>query len=308
MLEKSLAIGARVAYWSFNDETIFSPRATFTLTPKWKRRYRFQVSTGVYQQQPFYREIKNLNGEVNPNIKSQKSYHFIIGNHYNFKAWNRPFKFTTEVYYKHMTNLIPYIIDNVRIRYYGENNSTGYATGIDFKINGEFVRNAESWFSLSLMKTEEDILDDQYIDETGKVVYPGYIPRPTDQTINFSLFFQDYLPNNPTLKFNVTLFYATGLAFGAPNTPKYKHTLRIPPYRRVDLGLSKLLLSDRKGLKKSNPFSHFKSIWLSLEVFKLLAIDNTISYIWVKDVTNTTYAVPNHLTSRLINFKLAMNF
>ena len=306
--DKSLVVGARVAYWSYNKETIVSPRATFTLIPKWERKYRFQLSAGVYQQQPFYREIKDLEGNLNPNIKSQKSVHLIASSHYLFKAWGRPFKFSSEIYYKWMDDLIPFVVDNVRIRYYGDNVSSGYATGIDFKINGEFVKNAESWFSLSLLKTEEDIKGDSYIDESGNEVLPGYIPRPTDQTINFGLFFQDYLPNNPTLKVNITLQYATGLAFGPPNSPKYQHTLRIPPYRRVDIGMSKLLLSDKKVLSEKNPFRHFKSIWLSLEVFNLLQINNTISYIWVKDVTNTVYAVPNHLTSRLVNLRLAMSF
>ncbi|MEQ8521962.1 MAG: TonB-dependent receptor, partial [Vicingaceae bacterium] len=207
-----------------------------------------------------------------------------------------------------MDDLVPYIIDNVRVRYFGTNNSKGYATGVDFKINGEFVKNAESWFSLSLMKTEEDIQDDFFIDESGNLVEPGFIPRPTDQTLNFSLFFQDYLPNNPSFKFNLTLHYATGLAFGPPNSPKYQHTLRIPPYRRVDIGMSKQLLSEEKVLPEGNIFRGFKSIWVSLEVFNLLQINNTISYIWVKDVSNTVFGVPNYLTGRLVNLKLAANF
>jgi hypothetical protein len=306
--DKSLAVGARIAYWNYNNETIISPRATFTVKPKWKKNYRFQFSSGVYQQQPFYREMRNIQGELNPDIKSQKSIHFIAASHYTFKTWGRPFKFSTEIYFKYMDDLVPYIIDNVRIRYYGTNNSKGYATGVDFKINGEFVKNAESWFSLSLMKTQEDIKDDFYINESGERIEPGYIPRPTDQTVNFSIFFQDYLPGNPTLKFNMTLHYATGLSFGPPNSPKYKHTLRIPAYRRVDMGISKRLLSGEKEFGKNNPFKHFTSIWASLEFFNLLGIDNTISYIWVKDVTNTTYAVPNYLTQRLVNLKLTMNF
>ena len=305
--DRSLAVGARIAHWSYNNETIISPRATFTVKPKWKKNYRFQFSSGLYQQQPFYREIRNLDGALNPDIKSQKSIHFIAASHYIFKAWGRPFKFSSEVYYKYMDDLIPYIIDNVRIRYYGENNSHGYATGVDFKINGEFVKNAESWFSLSLMKTEEDIDDDFFINESGEKEYPGYIPRPTDQTVNFSIFFQDYLPNNPTLKFNLTLHYATGLSFGPPNAPKYQHVLRIPPYRRVDMGISKRLLSEDRE-RKNGKNGGFDSIWLGVEFFNLLGINNTISYIWVKDVTNTTYAVPNYLTNRLINLTLSMNF
>ncbi len=204
-----------------------------------------------------------------------------------------------------MDQLVPYIIDNVRIRYFGQNNSRGYATGVEFKVNGEFVKNAESWFSLGLLRTQEDIQDDFIVNGDGSVTYPGFIPRPTDQTVNFSLFFQDYLPKNPTLKFNITLHYATGLAFGPPQSPKYQHTLRIPPYRRVDMGISKRLLSETR--ERRNQVG-FRSIWASLEFFNLMAINNTISYIWVKDVTNTVYAVPNYLTNRLVNVKLSMTF
>ena len=305
---KTLAIGARLAHWTFNDEFIFSPRATFTLKPKWRRNYRFHFASGVYQQQPFYREMRNLEGELNPGIRSQKSIHFIAGSQYTFPMWNRPFKFSTELYFKLMDDLVPYIIDNVRVRYYGTNNSHGYATGVDFRLNGEFVRNAESWFSLSLMQTREDIEDDFIISSSGEVSHPGYIPRPTDQTVNFSIFFQDYLPRNPSLKFNLTVHYATGLAFGPPESPKYLHTARIPPYRRIDIGLSKRLLSDDRKRKDSGVFRHMDSAWLSLDVFNLPDIDNTISYLWVKDVTNTTYAVPNYLTGRLVNLRLSMNF
>lgn len=303
----SLTGGIRVGYWDFNDELIVSPRATFSHKPAWKRNYLFRLSTGYYYQPPFYREMRDFNGRVNEDIKSQESIHFVFGTDYNFLAWQRPFKFTGEAYFKLMDDIIPYVRDNVRIRYFGTNNAKAYATGLDFKINGEFVKGVESWFSLSLMKTEEDLKDDFYIDESGNVVEPGYIPRPTDQRLNFSLFFQDYLPKNPTIKMNLTLHLATGLPFGPPNTDKYLHTLRYPPYRRVDIGLGKLLVGEAN--KKSSGFrSHFKSMWLSLEVFNLFGISNTISYLWVKDITNASYAVPNFLTQRQVNLRLHVRF
>ncbi len=207
-----------------------------------------------------------------------------------------------------MTNIIPYVIDNVRIRYFGTNNSNAYATGIDMKINGEFVKNAESWFSLSIMQTEEDLTDDFYFTETGERVEPGYIPRPTDQRVKASIFFQDYLPRFPTLKMNLTLHFATGLPFGPPNSDKYLHTLRYPPYRRADIGLNKLLVGGKKKSDYSGFFQNFDQIWLGLEVFNLFGINNTVSYIWVKDITNTTYAVPNFLTQRQVNLKLYLDF
>lgn len=296
-----LTYGVRANYWTYNQQTVVSPRVNYAFIPDWERDYLFRLSTGMYHQPPFYREMRNLEGELNPDIKAQRSYQIVGGVDYNFLAWKRPFKFTAEAYYKYMTDVIPYVYDNVRIRYYGENSAVAYATGMDFKINGEFVKGVESWFSMSLMKTEEDILNDSVVDENGNVSYPGYIPRPTDQRFKFSLFFQDYLPNNPTFKFNITLHYATGLPYGPPESEKYLHTLRMPPYRRVDLGLSKLLLSEKKS-------DTFKSIWLHVDVFNLFQISNTISYLWIKDIENNVYAVPNYLTNRQVNVKLRANF
>ena len=325
--ELSFTAGLRTNYWTFNNENIVSPRASVAYKPNWERDFLFRVSGGYYYQAPFYRELRNFEGELNENIKAQQSVQVVAAADYNFKAWDRPFKWTTEVYYKHMTNIIPYEIDNVRIRYYAENNANAYAVGMDMKVNGEFVKGVESWATFGLMRTEEDIKDDFYYDyfnsDGEKIVQgftfnsvavdsirnePGYIPRPTDNRFNFSLFFQDYLPNNPTLKANLTFHFASGLPFGPPSYERYKDTLRIPSYLRVDIGFAKILKREDQVLSDKNPFRHFKSIWLSAEVFNLLQRNNTISYLWVTDVSNRQYAVPNYLTSRQLNVKLQFRF
>ncbi len=325
--ELSFNVGIRNNYWSFNEENVISPRAGIAYKPNWKHDYLFRLSGGYYYQTPFYRELRNYEGELNQNIKAQKSVQIVAGVDYNFKAWGRPFKWTAEAYYKNMTDVIPYNIDNVRIRYLATNNAEAYAAGVDMKVNGEFVKGVESWVSIGLLKTEENLLDDFYYDyfnsDGEKIISgftfnnvavdsvrnePGYIPRPTDTRFNFSMFFQDYLPKNPTLKANLTFHYAGGLPFGPPNSERYQQTLRIPSYLRVDIGFSKLLKAEDKVLSEKSPFRFFKSIWLSAEVFNLLQRNNTISYLWVTDVTNRQYAVPNYLTSRQLNVKLQFNF
>ncbi len=301
-------IGIRSTYWDFNNENIISPRATIAYKPLWKKDWIFRFSTGYYYQQPFYRELRDLEGNINKNIKSQKSIHLVLGGDNNLKIWNRPFKFETDVYYKYLDDLIPYEIDNVQIKYYAENSAQGYATGIDFKLNGEFVNGVESWVNLSIMQSREDIKNDFYINENGERIEPGYIPRPTDQRLNFSLLFQDYLPKSPSYKMHISLHFGTGLPFGPPDHVKYKDTLRIPPYRRVDIGFSKVLIDENKTYSNKNIFKFFKSAWISLEVFNLLQINNTISYLWIRDVNSRMYAIPNYLTSRQLNLKLSAKF
>ncbi|HJN06771.1 MAG TPA: TonB-dependent receptor, partial [Bacteroidales bacterium] len=224
-------------------------------------------------------------------------------------------------------NLIPYYVDNVRIRYLSDQLAKGYATGIDFKIYGEFVKGVDSWMSLSLMQSKEDIYDDFYYDyynaDGDKIisgitidtevadsvrVEPGYIPRPTDQRVNFSIFFQDYIPGHPYLKIHLRLLFNTGLPFGAPDTERYEHTLRMPDYRRVDIGFSYQFINEGSTFGSGNPLKHFKNMWISLEVFNLLQIYNTVSYIWIKDINNRQFAVPNYLTPRLLNIKLVAEF
>ncbi len=319
--------GLRFNYWDYNKQFLLSPRASVSFKPDWKKDILFRFSTGYYYQPPFYKELRNLEGQINPNLKAQRSIHFVLGSDWNFIAWNRPFKFITEIYYKKLDNLIPYIVDNVRIRYLAKNMAHGYATGIDFKVNGEFIKGIESWASLSVMKTQQDIEGDyyyNYYNAEGKkiipgyttdnvavdsmIVHPGYIPRPTDQRVNFSLFFQDYLPSNPSYKMHLTLIFGTGLPFGAPNSPLYEHTLRFPPYRRVDIGFSKLLIGEKSKFREKNPLRYIKNAWITLEVFNLLGVNNTVSYIWVTDITNRQYAVPNYLTYRQLNLRLILDF
>ncbi len=300
--------GIRANYWDFSQQIVVSPRITVSYKPNWKRDIMFRFSTGYYFQPPFYREIKDIDGTLNYNPKAQESIHFVLGSDLNFKAWGRPFKFITEVYYKSLNRLIPYMVDNVRIRYYAFDQSHGYTTGIDFKINGEFVPGIESWASLSVMSTAENVDNDNYINSEGVEVKPGFIPRPTDQTVNFSLFFQDYLPRNPTYKMSLTLIFGSSLPFGPPDSPRYKQTLRMPPYRRVDIGFSKELIGEYSRFSPKNPLRGFKSVWLTLEILNLLQINNTVSYTWVTDVYGEMYAVPNYLTTRQLNIKLVARF
>lgn len=293
-----ITAGLRFNYWDLNQEFLMSPRASISFKPDWNKDLLFRFSSGIYHQAAFYKEMRNLDGSINFNNKAQRALHFVVSSDWNFKAWSRPFKFISELYYKKLDNLIPYKIDNVRIRYLTQQIAKGYAYGLDLKVNGEFVEGIESWISLSLLKTKEDIQDDD----------AGYIPRPTDQRLNISLYFQDYLPNNPSYKMHLRLVYGSRLPFGPPNSERYQDTLRIPPYRRVDIGFSKELLGSESGINSNHFFHHFKSIWISIEVLNLLQIDNTISYLWVKDVNNRSYATPNFLTGRQLNFKIVAKF
>jgi len=303
----SLNAGTRSSYWSYNEELLVSPRISLAYAPNWEKDVVFRLASGVYYQSPFYKELRYPNGELNEDISSQKSIHYVLGSDYLFYKWGRPFKWITEVYYKKLNNLIPYKVDNVRIQYLAENNSNGYATGIDLKINGEFVSGVESWASLSIMKTEEDIIGDTYIDQDGNTIEAGYIPRPTDQRVNFSLFFQDYIPGNLNYKMHLNMIYGSGLPFGPPKSEKYQDVLRIPDYRRVDIGFSAILKSEKKR-SKIKFLNVINSAWISAEVFNLLDINNTVSYLWVSDVGGRQYAVPNYLTRRQVNLKLILRF
>ncbi len=308
--------GVRFNYNEINKEFILSPRLQTSYKPFWKKDIVFRAAVGKYAQPTFYREMRNLVGDVNKMVLAQKSMHYVLGLDYNFKAFkNRPFKFTSELYYKYMWDLIPYETDNVRIRYFGKNNAIGYAKGIECRLYGDIVKDAESWVSISVMKTGEDIQDDfiKYYKTDGTdstTKYPGYIPRPTDSRVNFGVFFSDYLPRNKNFKLHLNGLYGTGLPFGPPDNNRYGDTLRIPSYKRVDIGFSALLLD---GYAKERPrysfFRNVKTMWVSLEVFNLLGIKNTISYLWIQDQsTSRTYAVPNRLTSRLLNLKLVTRF
>ena len=201
----------RGSYWTFNEELLLSPRVSIAYLPNWKQDFVFRFASGIYYQSPFYKEIRNNQGILNYNVKAQKSIHYVLGSDYLFYKWGRPFKLVSEIYYKSLKNLIPYKIDNVRIQYLTNEISNGYASGIDLKINGEFVFGVDSWASISIMKTEEDIENDKKIDENNNLVEVGYIPRPTDQRLNFSMFFQDYVPGNPNFKIHLNAIYGSGL-------------------------------------------------------------------------------------------------
>ncbi len=311
-----LNVGVRVHHWSLNQQTVWSPRVRFSFEPNKKyndtlRSEHYELydslkkkdllitaAAGYYFQPPFYRELRDFEGNLNLDLRAQKSIHFILGTDLNFKAWGRPFKWITEVYYKHLEDLVPYTLENVRIRYYARNSSHGNAMGFDTRVNGEFIQGLESWFNFSLMSTRENI---SYVNEEGTKVESGFIRRPTDQRVSFSILFQDELPSNPSYKMNLNVVFGSRLPYYLGGNARYQEGNTIPPYRRVDLGFSKTLIE-----KKPGSSGRIKSLWISLEVFNLLQVNNTISYVWIKDINNNTYGVPNYLTGRRINFRIFM--
>jgi hypothetical protein len=303
--------GIRNTYSSYSNEMLVSPRFTLFFKPANKDgNVVYKFSTGYYYQPLSYKEVRTPSGKIAKNLTSQKSIHYVLGGDYIFKAWNRPFRYIVELFYKSYTNLIPYQIDNVRIQYLGKNNARGYAVGLDMKIHGDFVPGVQSWASLSIMKTKEDILDDYYYkNESGKLVRvePGYIPRPTDQLINLGIFFQDYLPIDPTYTMQLSLLFGSGLPFGPPKSERYQAIYRMPPYRRVDIGFAKIIVSPEKRIKEGL-LKYFSKLWLGIEVFNLLDINNTVSYQWVSDIRGHEYAVPNYLSSRMLNLKIIASF
>lgn len=294
--------GIRGQKWNFNNETLISPRVQFAIKPNWEKDMLFRIAGGVYYQAPFYKEIKNLDGDFNPNIKAQKSYQIIIGNDYEFEMVKRPFKLTTEIYYKKLDQLIPYYIDNVRTRYAGENNSQGYSYGIDARLFGHFVPGVDSFISASYARVFENI--------NGQ----GYIPRPTDQRVRFSIFYQDYMPKFPSMKINLTLVYSSGLPTGSPIhfqdgkpyfSAPYSHQQTLPTYKRVDIGLSKTFIDEKNNKIKDGFWSNFKELILGVQIFNAFNINNTIANQWISDVSSqSVYAVPIRLTGRFFNIKL----
>ncbi len=324
----TITAGVRSNYWTLNEQNVISPRVTMAYKPNWNSNWVFKASAGYYYQPPFYREMRGFDGIVNKNLKAQQSVHYVVSGDLNFKLWARPFKFITALYYKDMNNLVPYEIDNVRVRYFANNNSNGFATGLDMRLNGEFVKGIESWASMSLMTIREKITGGyyyQYLNKDGVAIKPGvedariadsvkidggYIARPTDQLATFNLFFQDYLPKVPDCKMHLNLIFGSGLPFWPPTHNKYPwdNNMRMPMYRRVDIGFSYQIIKESKKLQASNPFRFIKSAWLSMEVLNLLAVNNTVSYTWIKDVSNKQYAIPNYLTNRQVNLKLQVKF
>ena len=294
--------GVRLSHWDWNDETLFSPRASLGLLPAFSDNWTFRFATGVYYQAPFYKELKDttlVNGlstvRLNREIRSQRSIHFVAGADYTFRMAGRPYKFTAEAYYKALSNLIPYSVDNVRIVYYGRNAAKGYAAGVDFKLYGEFVPGTDSWLTLSLMRTKEQI--------DGV-----WIPRPTDQRYNLSLYFTDYFPGTTRWRFTLKAALADGLPFTAPRTERTSRMWRPSAYKRVDMGASYRLVNNEDRHLSSGLLRWVRNVWVGADCFNLLGIDNVNSYYWVTDITNRQYAVPNYLTGRLLNLRLHVEF
>ncbi|MEC4005565.1 carboxypeptidase-like regulatory domain-containing protein [Flavobacterium sp. SUN052] len=275
------------------SQTVFSPRAQFALKPAWEKDMIFRFSTGLYYQPPFYRELRDQYGVVNPNVKAQKSAHFVLSNDYNFKLWKRPFKLVTEAYYKSMTDVNTYTLENVRIRYRANNDAVAYAYGFDCRLNGEFVPGTESWFSFGYMKTEEN-QDNR-----------GYIARPTDQRLKFGILFQDYMPNIPNVKLYLNLTYNTGLPGGSPSyADAYQYQSRLRDYRRADVGFSYLFTERNNELPDGHWLKKFKDLSLGLEIYNLFNTQNAITNTWVRDAyTKSQYGIPNYMTTRVFNIR-----
>ncbi len=310
----TLQAWVRYNYNSLNNEFFVSPRIGASWKPNWKRDIIFRIAAGSYNQPPFYRELRRYDGTLNTALKSQKSWQAVAGFDYNFKGWGRPMRLTTEAYYKYMTDVDPYDIDNVRIRYFGNNNAKAYAAGIEMRLFGELVKDAESWISIGIMNTKENIIGDTYkiytLDSLNQptdssTVEGGWFRRPTDRRITFGMFFQDYLSTNKNFKVYLSTIYGSNLPYNIPNSVKYRNALFIEPYIRIDIGFSALLLdADRSKRRSHSPFLGFDNIWATLEVFNLIDRENTISYMLIKDFSNNIYTIPNRLTPRLINLKV----
>jgi hypothetical protein len=306
--------GLRFNYNDLNGELLFAPRFGASWKPAWKRDIIFRMAAGLYQQPPFYRELRRYDGTVNTAVKAQRSSQLVVGADYNFIGFGRPLRLTTEAYYKHLTNVVPYDIDNVRVRYFGENGARAYATGLELRLFGELVKDAESWISLGFMRTREDLDNDFYknytLDSLNRpvdsiTVQGGWLRRPTDRMITFGMFFQDYLSTNKNFKVYINTLYGSNLPYNIPGSVRYRNALRIEPYIRIDIGFSaQLLPSDRSRRRSHSPFRNFDNIWASLEVFNLIDRPNTISYQLIKDFQNNTFTLPNRLTPRLVNLKL----
>jgi hypothetical protein len=299
-----ITAGARFHNWlvsgneilNAKSQTVFSPRAQLVLKPDWKKDMIFRLSFGYYHQPPFYRELRDALGIVHPNVKAQQSQHLVISNDFNFKMNNRPFKLVTEGYYKSMTDVNSYTLDNVRIRYRANNEAVAYAYGLDMRLNGEFVPGTESWLSFGYMKTEENLNN------------KGYIARPTDQRLKFGILFQDYMPNLPSMKLYMNLVYNTGLPGGSPSyADPYVYQTRLRDYRRADVGFSYVMTERNRQRPESHWLKKFQDLSVGFEIFNLFNNQNAITNTWVRDVyTKTQYGIPNYMTTRVFNIKLTV--
>ena len=293
-----LNYGVRYAHWDFNGESIVSPRASLNITPGWNRNLSFRVAAGLYYQAPFYKELRDttmINGVtyalLNKKIRSQRSIHALASMSYRFSMMNRPFKFTAEAYYKAISRLVPYSVDNVKVTYYGDNETSGHAAGLDLKLFGEFVPGADSWLTLSVMNTSMKL--------NGKNV-----PLPTDQRFALNLFFTDYFPGSTRWRMSLKLAYADGLPFSAPHQELTSTPFRAPAYKRADIGMSYRLFDNQDGSRSSI----FRNVWLGLDCLNLFGINNVNSYYWITVISGQQYAVPNYLTGRQITAQISVEF
>jgi len=313
--EFKASIGLRANWWNLNRELILSPRGQILYKPlSWKADISFRISSGLYAQPPFYRELRRLDGTLNTDLRAQKSAHVVGGLTWDFFLGKNPKKFRliSEIYYKHLWDLVSYEIDNVRIRYSGENDATGYVAGIDFRLNGQFVPGEESWINLSFLTARERLNDVQHRrrergEEDGVPV--NSVPRPTDRRVSLAIYFQDHLPQNPNFKLKLNMIVGTGLPFGFPeNNIVYRNTYRLRPYYRVDIGFAVALFESSFLKKHPKHFLRFsRGTWLSFEVFNLLGVQNQSGNTWIKTIFEQQYAIPNNLTSRRFNLRLRMD-
>ena len=297
-------IGVRYHGWSVNgqgvesnSQNVISPRIQLAIKPDWNKDMLFRLSGGLYYQPPFYRELRDNDGEVNSDVNAQQSIHLVVANEYSFEMWDRPFKLISEAYYKKLNDVNPYTVENVRIRYAAANNTKAYAYGLDMRLNGEFVPGTESWFSFGYLKTEENINKQ------------GYIARPTDQRLKFGILFQDYIPQIPNIKMYLNLVYNTGVPGGSPSyASPYSYQNRLPDYKRADVGMSYIIIDSNKKLLK-NWQKRFKELSIGLEIFNMFDVQNSITNTWVRDVySKRQYSIPNYLTPRVFNLRLGMQF
>jgi len=302
-----LTVGARLNWWSYTNEVLPSPRASVEFIPGWKRDISFRLATGLYYQAPFYKELRdtitNIDGvtriHLNDKLRAQRSVHALAGFDYYFRAWGRPFKFTTELYYKYIDRMVSYTVDNVRVRYSGKNDAYGYAAGVDLKLYGELVPGADSWISFSAMSARQKQID-----------HPewGWLPSPQEQRYSFSMLFQDYFPRLPQLVFHIKFIWSDGLPFSAPRNILTMKEFRTPPYRRIDLGATYSFNAKTAKFMRAESAKHISQWALQFEVFNLVGWKNVNSYFWVSDANGFQWASPNYLTGRMFNFKVTVDF
>ena len=312
----ALTGGLRASHWSYNREFLLSPRASVSILPHWDKDFSFRLATGVYYQSPFYKELRNTVSDalgnvtvhLNPNLKAQRSLHLVLGGDHYFRWLGRPFKFTTEAYLKLADRVTTYSVDNVRIRYSGQNDAKAYTAGVDFKLFGELVPGTDSWINFSLMRSREDVLNDFYTDKEGNKVYPGWISRPNEARYSLSMLLSDYLPNNPKYKLYLKTIFSDGLPVGPPRSPRYMaDRFRLRDYKRVDIGASRVIVNGSDRIMNKRWMKNIASIWLNLEVFNLFDFKNENSIYWVSDIYGYQHGSPNYLTGRQFNLKLMVD-